>query len=235
MIEIVLIAINIFLVEAMLSIDNVAVLALMVRALPANQQKKALRYGIWGAFLMRGLSLFIATWISRFFIIKIIGGGYLLYLSYQHFFNKASDGDNEIKSAGSFIKNLLGAFWSTVLLVELMDMTFSIDNIFAATALSNNVYLVLFGVFAGIIAMRFVAGWFIQLIDKYPTLENSAFVVIALLGIKLVITGSFQNIKDVEEINIFLTGNGTTVCFSLLLLLVFLYPLLIFKSEAKTA
>ena len=36
--------------EGLLSGDNALVLAVMVRHLPREQQKRALRYGIWGAF-----------------------------------------------------------------------------------------------------------------------------------------------------------------------------------------
>lgn len=42
--------------------------------------------------------------------------------------------------------------------VEMMDMVFSIDNVFAAVALSPNIYIVMGGVFIGILAMRFAAG-----------------------------------------------------------------------------
>jgi predicted tellurium resistance membrane protein TerC len=45
----------------------------------------------------------------------------------------------------------LGVFWSTVALVEVMDMAFSLDNIFAVVAFSNNIILIIFGVFIGIL------------------------------------------------------------------------------------
>jgi predicted tellurium resistance membrane protein TerC len=42
-------------------------------------------------------------------------------------------------------------------------------------------------VFIGILAMRFVAQYFVRLLERYPYLEYSAFVVIALLGLKLLV------------------------------------------------
>jgi len=45
-----LVVLNIVLLEAILSIDNAAVLATMVIELPKHQQKKALKYGILGAY-----------------------------------------------------------------------------------------------------------------------------------------------------------------------------------------
>jgi predicted tellurium resistance membrane protein TerC len=41
------------------------------------------------------------------------------------------------------------------------------------------------GVFIGILAMRFVAQWFVKLLERYPFLETSAFAVIGILGLKL--------------------------------------------------
>lgn len=69
----------------------------------------------------------------------------------------------------------------TVVAVEFMDMVFSIDNILAAVALSDKVWVVMLGVFIGIAAMRFVAGKFVVLMQKYPDLEDSAYIVIAIL------------------------------------------------------
>jgi len=53
-------------------------------------------------------------------------------------------------------------------MVELMDMTFSIDNVFAAVAYTHNIYLVYTGVFIGIVTMRIVAGYFVQLMRRFP-------------------------------------------------------------------
>lgn len=52
---------NLILIESLLSIDNAAVLATMVMDLPEKQRKKALKYGIWGAYLFRGLALIFAS------------------------------------------------------------------------------------------------------------------------------------------------------------------------------
>ena len=52
---------NIILLEIVLSVDNAAVLATMVKQLPKNQQKKSLTYGIIGAYVFRGLALIFAS------------------------------------------------------------------------------------------------------------------------------------------------------------------------------
>jgi predicted tellurium resistance membrane protein TerC len=48
---------NLILIESLLSVDNAAVLATMVLDLPPEKRKMALRYGIFGAYIFRGLCL----------------------------------------------------------------------------------------------------------------------------------------------------------------------------------
>jgi YkoY family integral membrane protein len=223
-----IIILNLFLLESLLSIDNAAVLAILVNHLPEADRPKALKYGILGAFGMRGISLFLAAWIIKIIWLKIIGGMYLLYLSYQ-FFDKLGLPQEE-KSSKPFrwLTGKIGLFWSTVILVEIMDMSFSIDNIFAAVALCNNIWLIIIGVFMGIVAMRFVAQWFMSLIRHYPSLEKSAFIVITILGIKIVLSGIIDYIPDMHEFSEMMSGHWFQTIFSLITLAVFLYP--IFKE-----
>jgi hypothetical protein len=51
------------LLEGLLSADNALVLAVLVLGLPRADQKKALRYGIIGAFVFRGIATAFAAWM----------------------------------------------------------------------------------------------------------------------------------------------------------------------------
>lgn len=186
-----LIIANLFLIESLLSVDNAAVLATMVMGLPRKDRKRALRFGIIGAYLFRGICLVLATWLVKIWWLKGAGGIYLLYLAIDWYIKKKRK-DSKIPAATKENSRLyeltvgrLGTFWATVISVELMDLAFSLDNVFAAVAFSNNILIILLGVFIGILAMRFVAQGFVKLMELYPFLEACAFTVIGLLGIKL--------------------------------------------------
>src|SRR5947207_11922665 len=71
--------------EGLLSADNAMVLAVLVLGLPKAQQRKALRYGILGAFAFRSLATLLAVYLITLVWVKLLGAGYLLYLSFQHF------------------------------------------------------------------------------------------------------------------------------------------------------
>ena len=186
------IILNLILIESLLSVDNAAVLATMVMDLPKEQRGRALKYGILGAYVFRGLCLIFASYLVKFAWLKAAGGLYLLYLVFVFFSKKKDIEDDGVskneKKIYSKTVNVFGVFWSTVILVEIMDLAFSIDNVFAAVAYTKNIYLIIIGVFIGILAMRFIAQAFVRLIEKFPFLEASAFVVIALLGLKLVLS-----------------------------------------------
>ena len=183
---------NLIIIESLLSVDNAAVLATMVGDLPKDQRKKALRYGVFGAYIFRGLCIVFASFLIQFWFLKPLGGLYLLYLVYDHFKARpAHDDDTVDKGKSWFYRHtlgLFGKFWATVALIELMDLAFSIDNVFAVVAFTDNLLLICVGVFIGILAMRLVAQAFVLLMGKYPFLETAAFVVIALLGIKLLLS-----------------------------------------------
>ncbi len=187
---------NLILIESLLSVDNAAVLATMVLDLPKDQRKKALKYGIIGAYVFRGICLLFAAVLIQIWWFKPVGGIYLLILALRYFFKKKEPEPDpetiheelERKKRSWFYRKTLGVFgpfWSTVILVELMDLAFSIDNVIAANAYTRNIILIWVGVFIGILAMRFVAQGFVRLMEKYPFLSNCAYTVIGILGLKL--------------------------------------------------
>jgi YkoY family integral membrane protein len=164
--------------EGLLSADNALVLAVLVKHLPENQRKKALFYGIVGAYLFRVIAIGIGVTLINIGWIKIVGGHYLLWLVLQHFMNKR-DGEEEIQT-----KQV--GFWSTVLTVELMDIAFSIDSVIAAFGVSNQVWVLFLGGILGILMMRGVAQLFLALIERIPEFETTAFILIGIIGLRMI-------------------------------------------------
>lgn len=167
--------------EGALSFDNAVVLALMVKHLPPESQKKALTYGIWGAFAFRFLSLFFITSIFKWVWIKRIGAAYLLYLAGKHFISRAISGEGETPRDASGYD-----FWRTIVCVELMDIAFSIDSIMASVSVSNNFIVVFLGGVLGIVMMRFAATFFVKLLERFPFIEHVAYALVGGLGARMI-------------------------------------------------
>lgn len=170
---------SLILLEGLLSVDNAIVLAVVVGHLNKKQRKKALLYGIWGAYLFRFICIGLGTFLVKFQIIKIAGAAYLLWMSVKYFF---INGDKKTEA----VPDVKGSsFWGTVLTVELMDMAFSADSILAAFGVSDKPWVLFLGGLLGILAMRCIAQLFVMLLEKFPEYNATAYILIALAGLKL--------------------------------------------------
>jgi YkoY family integral membrane protein len=172
--------------EGLLSADNALVVAVMILGLPRRQQKAALRYGLLGAFAFRIIATLLAVYLIRIAWVKLLGGLYLIYLTYQHFFQS---GDAEQRTQPRPAKPWMGlsALWGTVVKVELVNVAFSVDSILVAVAMSSKTWVVLAGGLIGIVAMRVVISQLLAIVRKYPTLVDGAFIIIAMVGTKLLL------------------------------------------------
>ena len=222
---------NLIIIESLLSVDNAAVLATMVMDLPEEQRKRALKYGIWGAYFFRGLAMIFASMLIKIWWLKPLGGLYLLYLVLDWYKGRQtkSEKDDFIDKKGNWIYRMtvgsMGNFWATVCLVELMDLAFSIDNVFAAVAFTPNIILVCMGVFVGILAMRFIAQWFVKLMEKYSFLEYCAFIVIGILGIKLSLS-VFEHFYPESNVAKIIGSHQVDTAISILTMAIFFVPIL---------
>ena len=174
------------LLEGLLSADNALVLAVLVLGLPKEEQRKALRYGMAGAFAFRTIAVLLAVRLMTLAFVKLIGAAYLLYLSAAHFF---AAGDVEQRRAIKPARPWLGlsALWATVVKVELTDAVFAIDSILVAVAMSPKTWVVISGGILGIVMMRLVIGRLLALVRTYPALVDGAFVIIGWVAIKLIL------------------------------------------------
>jgi YkoY family integral membrane protein len=171
--------------EGLLSADNALVMAIMVLGLPKHQHKKALKYGLFGGFALRILATLLAVYLIRVAWVKLLGGLYLLYLTWQHF---TREGGAEARQSPPVAKPSFGlsALWATVVKVEMVNLAFSVDSILVAVAMSPKAWVVMTGGVLGIVALRLVVGQLLIVIQRYPALVDGAFIIIGWVGIKLI-------------------------------------------------
>jgi YkoY family integral membrane protein len=192
------------LMEGLLAADNALVLAIMVKHLPEEKRKKALFYGLAGAFVFRFASLFIISFLVDVWQVQAIGALYLLFMAVNHILRKTllKDRNNDENQPLKDSKKKSG-FWMTVFKVELADIAFAVDSILAAVALAvvlpetplpaiggmdGGQFLVIFaGGMIGLIIMRFAANMFVTLLERRPGLEIAAFGIVGWVGVKLAV------------------------------------------------
>lgn len=190
----IIIVLELAVIEGLLSFDNALSLAALVKKKLKNpeQQKKALLWGIWGAYIMRTSTILFGVFLMKYEWVKASAGIYLAYLAVHELFfvkkiHKKDVEESKNISAGAIAKASTRVFILAILQVELMDFMFSIDGIAVALAISNIPWVLVSGAVLGILMMRVAARYFIVLIDKFPILEKTAFVLVGVAGINIIL------------------------------------------------
>ncbi|MGJ9382471.1 TerC family protein [Salipaludibacillus sp. CF4.18] len=189
-------------IEGLLAADNALVLAVMVKKLPEELRKKALFYGLAGAFVLRIGSLFVISFLVGVWQVQAIGALYLLFIAMNHIFRKLVVSKQKSKVEVSDSQKKAG-FWSTVVKIELADIAFAVDSILAAVALAivlpdsglpniggldgGKFLVILTGGLIGVVIMRYAASYFVALLHKRPGLEIAAFAIVGWVGVKLAV------------------------------------------------
>ncbi len=220
--------------EGLLSIDNALVLGLLARRVPKRLQARALTYGLVGAFVFRILAIGAAAYLLKWRVVKLLGGGYLIYIAVRHLLLEVRgrprgrmvvgpDGgpvlsdeqggrldevarESQIRAhtvtpipkanAASGLE-----FWWTVGVIEVTDIAFAVDSILAAIALVGagpadqihpKLWVVITGGMLGVILMRFAAVVFLKLLERFPRFETLAYLLVAVIGGKLLVDWHFN-------------------------------------------
>ncbi len=219
----IVIILQLIFLEGILSLDNAAVLGAMVAPLPSDrpipwppwfrkpgrelsrllgpQRTAALKVGLLGAYLGRGLMLILAAWVVHNPWLKLLGALYLVKLAAENLGDSGEPMPHTPVNPGD------GRFWRVVLAVELADLAFSLDNVVAAVALSDRLPVVMAGVAMGIVMMRFAAGVFTHLVEREPILEPAAYVLVLNIGLVLLLE-EFGGIH-VTDLSKFFISAGT--------------------------
>lgn len=195
--EIIVILLTLAVLEGLLSADNALVMAVMVRPLPAALQQKALTYVMWGAMVLRLVGVLLASFIIKYWFLRAFGAAYLAYLVISHFVKKGRD-------EGAGPKELTGSFWNVVVSLNLVNLAFSVDSILAGVALlkpemrdtSTGFWIVVAGGLMGLVLVRFASTFFLKLLDRFPALDDVAYILIGWIALKL----GIETVEQVSEV-----------------------------------
>ena len=168
--------ISLIIIEGLLSVDNMLAIAALASQLPEHQKRKALRLGLAGAYVFRGIALFFVGFILRNENVQYLGAAYLIYLMAQHF----SEAEEEAAH-----KPAPHTFWATVMTIQFMDLSLSVDNVVAAVAMSPMPWVVYTGVFLGLLTLWLFSTVSLRLIEAFPILKHTAFLLIGYVGLLL--------------------------------------------------
>ncbi len=167
--------------EAVLSADNAIALAAIAAGLDDSKlQRRALNFGLVGAYVLRITLILTATWVVQFWQFELLGAAYLLWLVFEHF---TSEEDEEHHHHGPRFTSL----WQAIPIIAVTDLAFSLDSVTTAIAISDKTWLVLIGGTIGVITLRFMAGLFIRWLKEYVHLEDAGYITVGFVGLRLLV------------------------------------------------
>jgi len=196
--------------EALLSIDNALVLGVLANRLNPTLRMKALSYGLVGAFILRLAAISLAATLIRYSILKLFGALYLLWVAGGYFLRKEKPRAHEAEAEAMCGT---GSLWRTIAAIEFTDMAFAVDSVLAAVALVGpppagsaseihpKLWVIVVGGMMGVILMRFAAAGISKLLDRLPRLHLSAYLLVLLIGLKLLIDWAVNDSQHPHRID----------------------------------
>jgi YjbE family integral membrane protein len=160
-------ALEIIVINVLLSGDNAVVIALACRNLPPKQRKWGVIWGAVGAIVLRIILTYFAVTLLELPYLKIIGGVLLLWIGVKLINEEEEDdgGEGEAKVAAS--DKLIAA----VRTVIVADLVMSIDNVIGvAAAAKGSLVLLVFGLVVSIPLVIAGSQIIMRLIERFPIL-----------------------------------------------------------------
>jgi predicted tellurium resistance membrane protein TerC len=189
--------------EIVLGVDNVIFVSILAGKLPAAQQPRARRLGLFLAMFMRIALLFSITWLIRLTaplfaivghefsgrdLILLTGGLFLIGKATYEIHDKleGTEGHSSARVAASF-----GA---VIVQVMLLDIVFSLDSVITAVGMANDLAVMVTAVVIAVGVMMWSAGAIAGFVDRHPTVKILALSFLLLIGVSLMADGLHQHI-----------------------------------------
>ncbi len=190
---------NVYVVEKMLSLDNLFVFLLIFSyfKVPDNKRASVLGWGIFGAIVLRAIFIGLGIAVIQKFTFVLYSLGLLLIYSAWEFFSGGDD-DNDISKSKiiKFAESLnIPTFIIWIVAIEISDIVFAIDSIPVGLSISQDMLIVysanIFAIF-GLRAFYFV----IQSVYGFlPQLRYGISLILAFIGFKILLPLVHINIE----------------------------------------
>ena len=169
-------------IDAALSLDNAAVIALVAQQVPEEDRQLVTLGGIGVAVILRIVCAFCAATILKFAVFSVLGGVYLVMLSWKLLEAKKPDMPDVPEKS----------FGAAMVTIGLADLAMSLDNVIAvAGAAKNSPAIVILGITCSIVMMFIAATSIRSALERWPYTVWCAAGLVFLTGVKLIADGLF--------------------------------------------
>jgi predicted tellurium resistance membrane protein TerC len=189
--------------EIVLGIDNIIFISILASALPKDEQPRARRLGLAGAFFTRMLLLFSITWIMRLTeplftvlgrgisgkdLILIIGGLFLIGKATTEIHEKLEVKEQEQAQQKS--KAAGRGMVAVVAQIMVIDIVFSLDSVITAVGMVPHIEIMVGANIIALVIMLLAATPISDFVERHPTVKMLALSFLVLIGTNLVAEGT---------------------------------------------
>lgn len=191
--------------EIVLGIDNIIFISILAGRLPENEQPKARKLGLMGAFVSRLLLLFSIAWIVRLTAplfevfntgfsgrdLILLGGGLFLIAKATYEIHHKLEGDEEPKVTQA--KNGV-TLTGVVAQIMVVDIVFSLDSVITAVGMVDHISVMVIANVIALAIMLLAINPISEFVDNHPTVKMLALAFLVLIGTNLMAEGFHQHI-----------------------------------------
>ena len=186
MIEQAIILTQIIFIDIILAADNAIIIGLIAANFVPKNRKKIIYWGVAGALIFKIIFALFATYLFKFYFIKILGGLLLIWIV-----NDLRKDLFEIKKIKSPTKKSKEpSFIQSVYKVLLADITISFDNVIGVVGAAKGYFeFMIFGLVLSVVLTGALATYLANYIQKHIWIAYIGLGFIFLIAIQLIIGG----------------------------------------------
>ena len=186
MIEQAIILTQIIFIDIILAADNAIIIGLIAANFVPKNRKKIIYWGVAGALVFKIIFALFATYLFKYYFIKILGGFLLIWIV-----NDLRKDLFEIKKIKSPTKKSKEpSFVQSVYKVLLADITISFDNVIAVVGAAKDYFeFMIFGLVLSVVLTGALATYLANYIQKHIWIAYIGLAFILLVAIQLIIGG----------------------------------------------
>ena len=186
MIEELIILTQIIFIDIILAADNAIIIGLIAANFVPKNRKKIILWGVAGALVFKVIFAIFATYLFKFYFIKILGGLLLIWIV-----NDLRKDLVEIKKVKSPTKKSKEpSFIRSVYKVLFADITISFDNVIGVVGAAKGYFgYMIFGLVLSVVLTGALATYMANYIQKHIWIAYVGLVFILIVGLQLVIGG----------------------------------------------
>ena len=195
MIEQSIILLQIIFIDIILAADNAIIIGLIAANFVPKNRKKIIFWGVAGALIFKVIFAIFATYLFKYYFIKILGGLLLIWIV-----NDLRKDLFEIKKVKSkIVKSKEPSFVKSIYKVLLADVTISFDNVIGVVGAAKGYFgFMIFGLLLSVVLTGALATYLANYIQKHLWIAYVGLAFILLIAIQLIIGG----LVDLEILNI---------------------------------